>query len=379
MAPRSVDLVAGGAPPVDLYDPTAPAWALAVGFRTEGWSVRVLYPAGPGGGPPPDGIPATAVPIALKRPGAPEEPAEFARGAGRLVREDAELVVRDPCGLGSVGLGRGPRRPRLAALVHALELATYDRERAGRSASGFVDRLDAWRDRRLVRRLERLALLEADRLFCDGPELAAALAREYGMSGSRVRELVPPVASPPTIPPRDQARGALGFPTDVPVVAALASVPDATAAGIDRVREAFRRVRPLFPGARMVIAGAASPPEPGVTVTPQRDLATFAQAISAADFSVLARRYPGFDPGAILSLRLSVPAVLLPGVLLPVDPKGSVRRLETDDAGDLASALADLIADPAARHALAEPGKAYADRFLPERVAHEIAESVGRA
>jgi glycosyltransferase involved in cell wall biosynthesis len=376
---RSVDVLAAGPPPSDPYDPTRPAWSLAEGFRELGWSVRVLHPAGePGASPPAD---VTAVPVSfdLRRPGAPEEPAEFARAAGRHLRPDLELVVRDPAGLGALGLSRRGRGPRVVAVVHALEVAEYERERAGRAATGIADRIDAWRDRRMVRRLERTALDEADRLFCDGPAVTAALSGAYGASGRRVRELVPPVASPPDIPRRDAARGALGFPTDVPVVATIAAVAEPQQAGVDRAREAFRRVRPLFPGARMVIAGAASPPEPGVTVSPGREVASFAQALSAADLAVFPRRLPGFDPVLVLALRLGLPAIALPGATLPVDPGPAVRRISGDDAGDLASAFADLIADPAARHAAAEPAKEYAARFLPERIAGEVAGAGGPA
>lgn len=368
MAGRTVDLLAAGPAPADPYEPAASAWALAEGLAARGCAVRVLYPPGPGGQEPPAGIGALAVELPLHHPGAPDEPADFARSAGKRVRPDAQLVVRDPSGLGPLGLShRGGRR--IAAIVRSVQLGDFDRERSGRRPAGLMDRVDAWRDRRTVRRLERSALEEADRIYCDAPPLADELAEEYRFARDRVRPTIPPVAVGPEPPAREKARADLGLPTDVPVVAALACSERAEEAGVDRAREAFRRIRPLFPGVRLIVAGAEAPVEPGVHAAPERDRATFVGALAAADVAVFPRRLPGFDPGVVLALRLGVAPVAMATVRLPGPPGDAVRTVPGDDPGDLSSAIAELVADLAQRRSLAALGPAYAAQFQPDRVA----------
>jgi glycosyltransferase involved in cell wall biosynthesis len=234
--------------------------------------------------------------------------------------------------------------------------------------------VDSWRDRRAVRRLERVALEEADRIFCDSPSLADELAAAYRIARGRILPTVPPVALGAEPPARDAARADLGLPTDVPVVAALAASENPEEAGIDRAREAFRRIRPLFPGVRLVVAGAEAPTEPGVHATPERERAVFVRALAAADVAVFARRLPGFDPGLVLALRQGVAPVVLPTVRLPPDSDGAVRRVPSDEPGELSSAVAELVADLAQRRALAAQGPGFATQFLPERVAGELLE-----
>jgi len=377
MAARSVDVLAAGPAPADPYDPAAPAWALAEGLRDRGVSVRVLFPAGADPLAPPDGIESVPVAHAIRRPGAAIEPADYAHAAGRRVRIDAELVLRDPSGLGALGLGHRAGAHRIAAVVRATQLAEFDRERSGRRSANLLDRVDAWRDRRAVRRLERIALTEAQGIYCDAPALAGALADEYRIPPERIRPTVPPVAVGPPPPSRDDARAGLGLPTDVPVVAALACSERPDDAGVDLALEAFRRIRPLFPGVRLVVAGAEAPVEPGVHATPARDRATYDRALAAADVAVFARRAPGFDPGLVLALRRGVASVALPTVRLPVDAAGAVRVVGESEPGDLSSAVAELVADLAQRRALAAAGPAVAAAFLPGTVAGALLASEG--
>ncbi|MGP8078502.1 MAG: hypothetical protein ACLQD8_07840 [Thermoplasmata archaeon] len=379
MAVRTVDLLAAGPAPVDLYEPAAPAWALAEGLRDRNFSVRVIFPAGPGGGVSPPGIEAVPIELATHRPGAAVEPADFARSAGRRVRPDAGLVLRDPSGLGPLALARRGGRHRIDAIVRSVQLGEFDRERSGRPPNGLIDRVDLWRDRRAVRRLERAALEEADRILCDDPALASELAGAYRFAPERIVPTVPPVALGAEPPSRSAARADLGLPIDVPVVAALAASENAEEAGIDRAREAFRRIRPLFPGVRLVIAGTEAPVEPGVHAVPERDRAVFVRALAAADVAVFARRRPGFDPGLVLALRLGVAPVALPSVRLPADPAGAVRFVPSDDPGDLSSAVAELVADLSQRRAVAAQGPAFAARFHPERVAGDLLGEPGAA
>jgi len=375
----SVDVVAAGPPSPDPYDPASPAWALAGAFAALGAATRVLHPAGTGVPPVPAGV--TSVPLDLPRrhPGAAVEPAELAAAAGRRVRPGVELVVRDPSGLGRLGIARkanGP--PTIAGLVRGVEIAVFEQERAARAPVGLVDRLDTWRDRRAVRRLERLALAEADRLFCDEPGIARSIAKEYDVPDRKLLAAPAAVPLPAELPTREAARAHLKLPLDVPVVVAPAAVDRPEPAGIDRVREAFHRVRSLFPGARLVVVGAPTPVEPGAQSVPERDLAAFGGALAAGDVALFAGRIPGFDPGVVLAQTIGCPVIAVPATAFPSPPGKAVRVAPSDDPADLASVLAELVADPALRRDLAAAGREYAQQFAPERVAAEIERGAAR-
>jgi glycosyltransferase involved in cell wall biosynthesis len=374
MTSRTVDVLAAGPASSDPYGPASSAWALAGALAARGDDVVVLHPAGGPGEPSPTGTRAVPVELPLRRPGAAVEGAEFAVAAAKRLRKNADLVLRDPAGLGRLGLRRAPKSPPiLAAFVRGIELDSFDEERTGRTPAGLRDRLDTWRDRRAVRRLEAAALREADRLFYDSARLSSALLREYGIAEARFRAILPPVPILPTAPAREEARASFRIPPDVPVVVAPAAFERPEPSGVDRAREAFRRVRSFFPGARLIVAGAPSPAEPGVAVAPERDAATLARALAAADVAVFDRRLAGFDPGVVLALRAGCSTIVGAGVRLPVDPATSVRTLTSDDPGEFASVLAELLADPALRRTLSSGGERYAAPFDPARVAEVVA------
>jgi hypothetical protein len=373
MSSQTVDVVAGGPPSSDPYDPAQPAWALAAALAADGDSVAVLHPAGPAGAPAPAGITPVVVEIPLKHPGAPVEGAEYATAAAKHVRREADLVLRDPAGLGRLGLRRSRGHgPILAAFVRGIEMDLFERERGGHSPAGFRDRLDTWRDRRSVRRLEEAALKEADRLFYDAAGLPSDLLQKYGIPERRFHAALPPVASIPLAMTREEARASFRIPVDVPVVVAPAPFEQPEPSGTDRAREAYRRVRSFFPGARLIVAGTTAPVEPGVAVAPERDAGTFARALAAADVAVFDRRVPGFDPGVILALRAGKCVITGPNVRLPVDGARALRTVPSDDPGEFASVLAEVLADPAERRALTEEGTRYAGAFDPARVAEVV-------
>lgn len=370
MPGRTVDVVATGPPPVDPYGPSASAWALAGALAAQSDDVRVLHLPGSQADAPPPKVGDVPVEIPLRHPGASVEPAEFAAAAGRHLRRPVDLVLRDPVGLGSLGYRRGRRGPPVVgAFVRSVELATFEGERKGRSPAGLVDRLDTWRDRRAVRRLERAALEEADRLFYDAPEVAKALTEEYDVPARRLAALPPAVGSLPPLPSRAKSREDLRIPPDVPVVVAPTAFDAPEPSGVDRVLEAFRRVRPFFPGVRLVLWGVSAASDPGVIALPERSAATLADAVATADVAVFARRRPGFDPGTVLAARAAVPLIVLPDARLSVDPAGGARVAASDDPGDLASALAELLADPASRREVGQAAARFAEAFLPERIA----------
>jgi len=377
MAGRSVDLVAPGPPPLDPYDPAASAWALAAALSGHGDDVRVLHLPGSGSASVPPGVVAVPVEIPLRRPGAPVEPAEFATAVGRRLRKPVDLILRDPAGLGALGPSRSRGGlPVIGAFVRGVELHAFETERKGRSSPGVVGRLDTWRDRRAVRRLERTALEEADRLFYDTAAVATGLTEEYEVPARKLVALPPAVPLLPPLPAREAARADLRIPPDVPVVLAVAAADAPEPSGVDRVLDAFRRARPFFPGARLVLWGVASATDPGVTSVPDRTALTLATALAGADVAVFARPGRAFDPGIVLAARAGVPPIVLPETTLPVDPAGGIRAAVSDDPGDLASVVAELLADPALRREIGESAARFAPAFDPGRVAAALGEAL---
>ncbi|HXY12846.1 MAG TPA: glycosyltransferase, partial [Thermoplasmata archaeon] len=356
----------------------ASAWALAAALSARGDDVRVLHLLGSVSGPVPPGIVGVPVEIPLRRPGGPGELAEFANAAGHQLRKNADLILRDPVGLGALGMRRsrtGP--PIVGAFARSVEILSFDGDRQDRPAAGLVDRIDTWLDRRSVRRLERSAVAEADRLFYDGREVAEAFAKEYAIPDRKLSMVPMAVPTLPPLPERSASRQDLRIPPDVPVVVAPTAFEEPDPSGVDRVLEAFRRVRPFFPGVRLVVAGTAAPSDPGVVSLPDRSATSLANALAGADVAVFARRARGFDLGVVLAARAHLPPIVLPNALLPVDPAGGVRVAASDDPGDLASVLAELLADPSTQKDVGRKASKFAESFLPERVAAEVEDALG--
>ncbi len=369
MSPRTVDLIAGGPPVADPYDPGASAWALAEGFARAGHSVRVLYPGngGESAGPDPS-LPAAPFDGGAGPPGS----LEAARAASRALRPDAEVVVRDPMGFGTIDHARRSGGPSVLGVVRAAPSLFLGLEPPGPERPGLLGRWGAWSARRAHRRLGRSAVDALDRLYADTPELGARLESEYGVDAARALATSAPVGrgSPP--PSRAEARRALTVPDDVPVIVLLAPSPRADAPELAKVREAFVGLRPIFPGVRLVALGVSSFAGPGISTAPRRDGAAFASALLAADLAVLPGPTLGIDPGLVLALRAGVAAVALARGPLPADLAAAVRSVPSDDARDLASTLTELLADPGARAELAQAGPPVARRFDPEEVANSL-------
>ncbi|HTS33569.1 MAG TPA: hypothetical protein VMI55_06505 [Thermoplasmata archaeon] len=374
MAGRTVDLVAAGPCSPDPYDPAAPAWALAAGLAARGDRVRVLHPPGPSGGTPVDGVEAVRVDIPLRRPGAAVEGAELASAASRRIRVEADLVIRDPIGLGTLlGGRRRSGSTTLVGVVRGVELAAFDGVASHRHPVNLVERVETWRDRRSLRRLEREALAEADRLFYDDPEVPAALGREYSVDPRLLTPAPAPVLGG-ALPSREEARRQLRLPLDVLVVAAPVTSEDPNSPEAVAVQESFRRVRSLFVGARLVGVGAAAArTEPGVTWVPERTTSSLECAFVAADIALVAPSVPRFDPGSVLAMRSRCAVLASPTVRFATPPARAVQFAASSDPADLAAALAELLADPEGRRHLVEAGSAFAEGFDPERVATTIA------
>jgi len=372
MPGRTVDIVAIGPPPFDPYHPAASAWGLAAALAAAGDDVQVLHLPGSEATVAPPGVSAVPVTIPLHRPGGPHEPAEFASAAGRKLRRGADLILRDPAGLGSLGVSRGRGGPVVVGFARGVELLSFEGERPDRPGAGFVDRLDTWLDRRTVRRLERAALEEADRLAYDAADVARSLAEQYSVPERKLVALPPAVPELPPLPSRELSRQNLRIPPDVSVVVAPMAFDAPEPSGLDRALDAFRRVRPFFPGVRLVVVGARAPSDPGVISLPDRHAETLADALAGADVALFARRAPGFDPGMVLAARAGVPPIVLPDARFPADPEGGVRVAASTDAGDLASILAELLADPASQKEVGRSAQRFAEPFLPGRVASAL-------
>ncbi len=372
MAGSSIDLIAPGPAPADPYEPAASAWALARGLSARGHAVRVVHPAAASEAPAPDGIEVVTFPSVSRHVGYVRGDAELALAARRHLRPGVDVVIRDPLRPGALGVGGGHRAPAVIALVRGVELEAFDQPGAPVPGRGLRARLDRWRDRSTLRKLELAAVSEARRVFCETSELAARLREEYGVAPERLGELRRAVGYPATMPTRAAARGAVGIPLDDPLVVAVAPSSDPADPGLARVREAFARLRPIFAGARLVLAGAAAPAGNGITVRPARDTDSLATAVAAADLAVFLGGTPSFDPGVALALRAGVAVLTSPRVRLPPGTEAAVRRLSSDDTGELSSAFAELLADPAARRELARGAAEQASLFAPEQVAADL-------
>ncbi len=377
MATASVDLVAPGPFPDDPYDPAAPAWTLALGLKARHLDVRVVYPTTEGAPPPPAGLAAEGFPALPPHLGYARGDAELARAARRHLRPGVEVVVRDPLRPGPLG---AERHGRLVGLVRRLEIDALPTPGgpAASVAGGSRGRWGRWRERATVRRLEAAALKEADVLLCEGRPLADRLRDVYGFDTRAAMPIGRGVNFPDAPTDRRAARLAIGVPPDDPVVVAVAPLDDKGHVSLAAAREAFQRLRPIFAGAHLVLAGAAADAGNGVTVRPARSLEQFVLAIGAGDLAVFAGPRPPSDPGVALALRLGVCPIVARGAELPAEVEPAVRRVD-GGTPELASAIAELLADPAGRRALGADAAKIAGRFSPTSVADELLSQVSRA
>jgi hypothetical protein len=366
MAPRTVDVVASGPPAADLYDPAAPAWALAGGLAARGHSVHVTFPSPPEAPEPPVGLLATPFPAVTAHVGSPLGDAELTHEAARHLRPSAEVVIRDPSGLGPLGHRAGRRA--VVAFVRSLSTDAA----ASPAEGGLRGKLLGWGERRGVRRLEREALAEATAICCSTSAQRELLTGAYGVAAERVRITAPAVAPVEATPGREAARRRLVVPDDVPLAIVLPPVDPADAPSLLSAVEAYRRTRPIFTGARLVIVGVPDVTGPGIVALPARDPPTVAGAVAAADVAIACASGALLDPGVVLALRAGVPTVVAPSAPVGEEADGSVRRVNVGDAGELASVLAELFADPEGRRVLGEKGRAHARRFDPGRLAEEL-------
>jgi len=367
-------VVAAGPLSSDLYDPAAPAWALATGLASRGHSVRVLFPGTSGTPAPPGGLEVSAFPPVTAHVGSALGDAELSRSAGRHLRPEAEVVVRDPSGLGSLGHHVGKRS--VVSFVRALEGDPPSGGSAGAALAGLRSRLLGWGGYHGVRRLEREALEDATAICCATVAHRDRVKSEYKIAAERLRVVPPAVAPGPTAPAREAARRRIGVPDDVLVAVALPPVDPADTTSVAPAVDAIRRARPIFSGARLAVLGLPADNSPGLVALPSRDAESVTAAVAAADVAIACDPGSGFDPGVVVALRLGTATIVGPTFDLGNGSDGSVRRADTKDPAELASVLAELFADPEERHALSEKARLFVRRHEPERLAQEL-ESAG--
>lgn len=365
---RTIDIVAAGPPSIDLYDPAVSAWVLATALSGRGHSVQVTFP-GPEGTPPPSAEVAVApFPPVTAHVGTALGDAELTRAAAHRIRPTAQVIVRDPAGLGAIGLRKG-HRP-VVAFVRSL--GGEAGEAAPGGPVGVVSRLASWGSRRGARRLEREALDEASAICCETAAQKERLRTDYGIPAERLRVVPPAIAVGAEPPARAVARRELGVPDDVPLAILLPPADPALAPAAGPALEGFQRTRPIFPGARLGVVGVPEATGAGVVTVPSRGMEAVTSAVAAADVAVAYAPGARLDPGLVLALRAGIACIVPPSLDLGEGADPAVRRAPTSDSGELASVLAELFADPEGRRVLGESARTFARRFDPARLAEEL-------
>ncbi|HTT35007.1 MAG TPA: glycosyltransferase [Thermoplasmata archaeon] len=369
MTPRTVDVVAAGPPSDDPFDPAASAWALAGALAAAGGSVRVVYPGTEGGAAAPAGVDVAPYPAVTAHVGTFRGDAELARGAAHHLRRGADVVVRDPLGFGPVG---PPAGSRLVAFVREVASEPNGDAPAPRRRLPLRLPLERFGARGELRRLEGAAVGEANVVCCASPAVRDRLRRVHEVPEERLRVLPSAVATGPTPPDRPAARRSLGLPDDVPFVAILSPPDPHRDRLVAPALDGFGRIRRIFPGSRVAAVGVPTPRIPGIVPAEGGDAATLVTALAAADVGVVVGGVPTTTAALVATLRAGVPCVAPTSVDLGDGSEAALRRTDLGDAGEVASVLAEMLSDAGARSRLAAAGATIAERFAPERVAHEL-------
>jgi glycosyltransferase involved in cell wall biosynthesis len=329
-----------------------------------GHRVRVLYPADPPAPASlPEGVVAVPVPVGERDRRARGGELAIGRNASDLLDPMADVVVGVDETAGALWWKERPGgRPALVMVVHDLARERLEARRPPAAGRRLRARVGTWLDRRALGRLEASAFERARLVLVDSERCRRLLASEYGVAQAHLHPLVPGVPDPLDVGSKADARKALRVPMDVPAVAFLGGRDEAP--GLPVALDAFRRVRPLFPGARLLVAGSAVPAEPGVMPLGAADPTVEARALRASDLFLFPTGEEGFDPAPILAMRYGVATIVSRHVPLDGAKDGREARIvPAEDGGEYASALAELLADPPMRRSIGEAGRRYADRF----------------
>jgi glycosyltransferase involved in cell wall biosynthesis len=355
-------------------------WELAAALHARGHTTRVLYPTRtPRAAPEYRGVPGVPVPIlgTSRRPFGRD--IEAGKNATACLQPDVDIVVGNDEKAGALDVPatarRGARAPVFAMFFHDVALHTFDTLRPLEADGGVRQRVTNWLDRRALVRLESKAIAKARLILVGSTANRDLLGRLYGVPPDHVRVLPMGVPDPVDIGRREDARLELKVPGDVPVVLFVGRTPNRQ--GLPTALEAFRRIRVFFPGARFLVVGATAPPEPGVVSLGVVDEATKARAFRAADVFLFPTLYEGFGLAPREAMRYGLATVVSPHLPLEgAHPPDDVRVVGSDDPGDYASELAELLADPALRRKIGEAGRKYADQFSYPKMAEHFEEYV---
>lgn len=383
MARWTIDLLASAPAEETSSGLSRVVWELGAATASLGHRVRVLYPADPPT-PAPSfrGVEAVPVPVgdASRRPFGRDR--RFGERATALIDPAADLVVGNDEKAGALGPLKGsrPGRPVFAMFVHDVALHTFDTLRPLEPNQGVRQRVGNFLDRRALKRLESTALRRAQIIFVGSGLNAQLLERHYGISGGKVRALPLGVPGPRDVGTKLDARQALHIPPDVPVVAFVGRTPERQ--GLPTALAAFLRVRAFFPGARFVVVGSTPANAPGVIGLGPVDETTKARVLRAADVFLFPARYEGFGLAPREAMAYGLATVVSRHVPLDGIPDAdAVRVVGSDDPGEYASELAELLADPALRRTMGDAARTAAESFSFERMAdrfeHEVAPLLG--
>jgi glycosyltransferase involved in cell wall biosynthesis len=364
-----IDSLTVGPPTDDLYDPAFSAWEWLRALAARGHQVRGIYPDPLTGPPPtpPDGVASFPLPL---RAAERHDPIAYVHATRDATNPAAQLILRIPLGLGKVpnAKGRTARAP-VAGLAGEVVLDAFD----GRAAdsTGFFARLGRWRNRRTLRKGESDAVADADLLVVPEAAMGDRLRQLYGMDRPKLAVVPDPVPEPQITESRAECRQQLKVAPDVELVAHVVGQGAHAADDLELALESFRRIRVFFPGARFAAIGSNTRTDPGVFTLPDRTRRSIDVAMRACDVVLLPRRDPGPDVAAYYALSHARATIATASVHVGTPEDGSIVRVPvSSDPGDIASDLAELLADPALRRTLGDAGH----RFVAGRSYREAAE-----
>jgi glycosyltransferase involved in cell wall biosynthesis len=211
--------------------------------------------------------------------------------------------------------------------------------------------------------------------------------RERMVALERVRPektaVIPAAFVPRDLPPAGDARAELGIPAEAPVVGTAVSMRPQKA--LEVLIDAFARLLEALPDARLLLVGdgvcreelEAHARRRGVDgrvhFTGNRpDVLNF---IAAFDVSALSSDFEGTPLFVFESMALGTPVVAtaVGGLLEVIEDGRSGVLVPPRDPEALASALEDLLRDPARREAIAAAGRERVREFSVERAAERFA------
>ncbi|MCI4331634.1 MAG: glycosyltransferase family 4 protein [Thermoplasmata archaeon] len=366
------------APPGDPTSGLSRAvWELSASLSARGHRVRVLYPD--------DhrpqarehrGVAVVPVPLTGTRRRPFGRDIAFGRNASRALDRSADLLIANDEKAGALELPTGARAPVFGYFVHDIALHTFDTLRPLEERRGLRQTLGNWVDRRTLVRLEGKGIRAAAAVVVASAYNRELLQRYYPMPAERVHLVPHGVPDPLDVGTREECRTSLNVPVDVPTVAFIGRTPDRQ--GLPVALEAFKRVRVFFPGARFLVVGSPVRSGTGVMGLGVVDEETKAKVLRAADVFIFPAKYEGFGLAPREAMRYGLATIVSRHVPMEGLPdQEACRVVASDDPGEFASDLAELLADPALRREIGTRGREYADRFSYARMAERFEEVFG--